>query len=43
MVEWWKKKAQHRYEKLKEENRLRHEMEIYTAERIESGNVDMVR
>ena len=43
MVEWWKKKAQHRYEKLKEEHRLRHEMEIYTAERIESGNVDMVR
>ena len=43
MIEWWKKKAQHRYEKLKEENRLRHEMEIYTAERIESGNVDMVR
>lgn len=43
MIEWWKKKAQHRYEKLKEENRLRHEMEIYTAERIEAGNVDMVR
>ena len=43
MIEWWKNKAQHRYEKLKEENRLRHEMEIYTAERIESGNVDMVR
>jgi len=43
MIEWWKKKAQNRYEKLKEENRLRHEMEIYTAERIESGNVDMVR
>jgi hypothetical protein len=35
--------AQNRYEKLKEENRLRHEMEIYTLERIESGNVDMVR
>jgi len=43
MIEWWKNKAQHRYEKLKEENRLRHEMEIYTAERIEAGNVDMVR
>jgi hypothetical protein len=43
MIEWWKKKAQNRYEKLKEENRLRHEMEIYTLERIESGNVDMVR
>jgi len=43
MIEWWKKKAQHRYEKLKEENRLRHEMEIYTLEKIEAGNVDMVR
>ena len=43
MIEWWKKKAQSRYIKLKTEERLRHEMEIYTAERIESGNVDMVR
>lgn len=43
MIEWWKKKAQKRFEALKNENRLRHEMEIYTAERIESGNVDMVR
>ena len=43
MIEWWKKKAQKRFETLKNENRLRHEMEIYTAERIESGNVDMVR
>jgi predicted metal-binding protein len=43
MIEWWKKKAQSRYIKLKTEERLRYEMEIYTAERIESGNVDMVR
>ena len=43
MIEWWKKKAQNRYEKLKEEDRLRHEMEIYTLEKIEAGNVDMVR
>lgn len=43
MIEWWKKKAQSRYIKLKNEERLRHEMEIYTAELIESGNVDMVR
>jgi hypothetical protein len=43
MIEWWKNKAQSRYEKLKEEGRLRNDLEIYTLERIESGNVDMVR
>ena len=43
MIDWWKNKAQGRYEKLKEENRLRNDLEIYTLERIESGNVDMVR
>jgi len=43
MIEWWKNKAQHRYEKLKEEGRLRNELEIYTLEKIEAGNVDMVR
>lgn len=43
MIEWWKGKAQKRYEKLVEENKLRHEMEIYTLERIENNEVDMVR
>lgn len=43
MIDWWKNKAQGRYEKLKEEGRLRNDLEIYTLERIESGNVDMVR
>ena len=43
MTEWWKVKAQKRYEKLVEENRLRHELEIYTLERIENNEVDMVR
>jgi hypothetical protein len=43
MIEWWKNKAQHRYEKLKEEGRLRNELEIYTLAKIEAGNVDMVR
>jgi hypothetical protein len=43
MIEWWKGKAQKRYEKLVEENKLRHEMEIYTLERIENNEIDMVR
>ena len=43
MIEWWKGKAQNRYEKLKEEGRLRSEIEIYTPETIDSGKVDMVR
>jgi len=43
MIEWWKVKAQKRWEKLVEENRLRHELEIYTLERIENNEVDMVR
>ena len=43
MVEWWKGKAQKRYEKLVEENKLRTEMEIYTLDRIENNEIDMVR
>jgi hypothetical protein len=43
MIEWWKKKAQKRYEKLKSDNRLRSELEIYTRERIDNKSVDMVR
>jgi hypothetical protein len=43
MVEWWKKKAQKRYEKLKSEGRLRSELEVYTRDRIDNKSVDMVR
>ena len=43
MFEWWKKKAQNRFEKLREEGRLRTELEIYTEDRINNNEVDMVR
>ncbi len=44
MIEWWRPKAQRRYEKLVEEDRLRHDMEIYTTESINSDErIDMVR
>jgi len=43
MFEWWKKKAQKRYEKLRTEGRIRTEMEVYTEERINNREVDMVR
>jgi hypothetical protein len=43
MVEWWRKKAQNRYTKLKDEGRIRTEMEIYTLDRINNKEVDMVR
>lgn len=43
MIEWWKNKSQHRYEKIKSEDRLRTELEIYTLDRIEKGGIDMVR
>lgn len=43
MFEWWKKKAQKRYEKLRTEGRIRTEMEVYTEDRINNREVDMVR
>jgi hypothetical protein len=43
MFEWWKKKAQKRYEKLRTEGRIRTEMEVYTEDRINNRVVDMVR
>jgi len=43
MFEWWKKKAQKRYEKLRTEGRIRTEMEVYTEESIDNKEVDMVR
>ena len=43
MIEWWKKKAQSRWQKLVDEGRLRHELEIYTVDSIKNNTVDMVR
>jgi len=43
LFDWWKNKAQTRYNTLKQENKVRHDLEIYTLDRIEQGNVDMVR
>lgn len=43
MFNWWKNKAQHRYDKLKKEDRLRTSLEFYTEESIDNKEVDMVR
>lgn len=44
MIEWWRPKAQRRYETLVADNKLRHDMEIYTTESINSDvRIDMVR
>ena len=43
MVNWWKKKAQKRYEKLRTEDRIRRDLEYYTEESIDNKVVDMVR
>lgn len=43
LIEWWKNKAQNRFQKLKDESRIRTEIEIYTPETIEAGKIDMVR
>jgi hypothetical protein len=44
MIEWWRPKAQRRYEKLVADDKLRHDMEIYTTESINSDvRIDMVR
>jgi hypothetical protein len=34
IIEWWKKKAQKRWEKLNREGRLRSELEIYTKDTV---------
>jgi hypothetical protein len=31
IIEWWKKKAANRYDTLKAEGRLRHELEVWTS------------
>lgn len=43
MIGWWKNKAQKRFEKLSSEGRIRTEMEVYTEDRINNKEVDMVR
>jgi len=43
MFEWWKNKAQRRFEKLKTEGRVRTNLEIYTKNSIDNKEVDMVR
>ena len=43
MIEWWKGKAQKRYEKLKKEGRLRSKLEIYTEESINNKEFEMIR
>lgn len=39
VIEWWKKKASKRYYKLKSENRLRTELELWSA----NSNLDIIR
>jgi hypothetical protein len=43
LIEWWKNKAQSRFQKLKDESKNRTELEIYTPETIEGGKIDMIR
>jgi hypothetical protein len=44
VIEWWRPKAQKRYEKLKADGRLRSELEIYTTDTLnQEEKVDMVR
>lgn len=43
IVEWWKKKAQSRYENLKREGKLRTELEYWTEERIKNRSIDVIR
>ena len=43
MFNWWKKKSQRRYDKLKQEGKIRTTLEIYTEESINKKEVDMVR
>jgi len=43
MFNWWKNKAQRRYESLKERGLLREKIEVYTEDSINNKEVDMVR
>jgi hypothetical protein len=39
IIDWWKKKAENRYNKLKQENRLRTELEVWTPD----AKIDIIR
>jgi hypothetical protein len=43
LVSHWKNKAQKRWEKLNSENRLKEELEVYSIEKIEQMDYDMIR
>lgn len=43
MVDWWKNKAQKRWDKLNDENTIRTELEFYTVDRIKNEEIDMIR
>lgn len=43
LISYWKKKAQKRWEKLNSENRLKTELEVYSIEKIEQMDYDMIR
>jgi hypothetical protein len=43
LVEYWKNKAQKRWEKLNSENRLKEGLEVYSIEKIEQMDYDMIR
>lgn len=43
MVEWWKVKAQRRYETLKEKDIVRHKLEVYTKDTIDNKHFEMIR
>jgi hypothetical protein len=43
IMEWWRNKAQKRYEKLVSEDRLRLDLEVYTKETIGDKKIDIVR
>jgi len=39
IIEWWKKKASNRYESLKNDNKIRNEIEVWTTNK----NIDIIR
>ena len=43
IIEWWKRKSFSRWTKLKEENRLKTELEIYTTESLKDKTFEMIR
>lgn len=43
IIEWWKNKAQNRYNKLKEEDKLKSEIEVYDIEKLNNLDFDMIR